>query len=83
MKTFLTIAFTLASFASFADDLKCIRETQNQIEAVKAVSNYKFKLIRSLQSSDAAEVAKAETAFEKLQENITNITFEACESADN
>lgn len=83
MKYIIAIALTLASLSSFADSLKCIRETQNQIEAVKAVSNYKFGLIRSLQSSDAAVREKAEEAFHKLQTNVIELTYEACEAEDN
>jgi hypothetical protein len=83
MKLIIAIALTLTSASTFAD-MKCIRETQNQIESVKAVSNYKVGLIKTaVQSEDEVEKEKASVALGKLLTNITDITYEACEAADN
>ena len=83
MKLIIAIALSLASVSTFAD-MKCIRDTQNQIESVKAVSNYKLGLIKTVaQSEDEAEKEKAGVALGKLVTNIIDITYEACEAADN
>jgi hypothetical protein len=83
MKLIIAIALTLTSVSTFAD-MKCIRDTQNSIESVKAVSDYKVGLIKTaVQSEDEVEKEKASVALGKLLTNIIDITYEACEAADN
>ena len=82
MKFILAIAITLTSVSSFASDtIKCMRETQEKIESIEVVGNYKWKLIRGL-SNEGPDLEKVEAAFENLQKNIIEIAVESCEAAD-
>ena len=83
MKFILAIAITLTSVSSFASDtIKCMRETQGQIESIRVVGSYKTQLIRGLVSAEGRELEKVEAAFENLQKNIIEIAVESCEAAE-